>query len=54
MKLGLTLAQLAAKVETDKGTMSRIERGLASLTTERLLVIAAALGVEPGQLLQPN
>lgn len=48
---GMSAEALAAKVRTDKGTISRIERGVAGLDVERLQRIANALGLTPASLL---
>jgi transcriptional regulator with XRE-family HTH domain len=48
---GLTGEQLAARIGSDKGTISRIERGEAGLSVERLQKIAAVLGVPVSELL---
>jgi transcriptional regulator with XRE-family HTH domain len=45
---------LGQKIGTDKGTVSRIERGEAGLSVERLQRIADALGVDPSSLLTPS
>lgn len=52
-KAGMTGGALAEKIGTDKGTISRIERGEAGLSTDRLQEIAVALAVEPSTLLAP-
>lgn len=49
---GLTAEQLGEKIGTDKGTVSRIERGLAGLDVERLQEIANALGVPVEDLIR--
>ena len=48
---GMTGEELGKKIGTDKGTISRIERGEAGLSTDRLQEIATALGVTPAVLL---
>lgn len=50
---GMTGEGLAEKIGTDKGTISRIERGLAGIDTDRLQDIALALGIDPRTLLAP-
>ena len=52
LELGLSLEQLGEKVGTDKGTMSRIERGLVSVDADRVVRLARALNVEAGELLR--
>ncbi len=52
-KLGMTGEGLADKIGTDKGTVSRIERGLAGIDTDRLQEIASALGIDARLLLAP-
>lgn len=51
--LGLSVADLATRTGTDKGTISRIERGEAGISVERLQEIANALGMDPANLLHP-
>ncbi len=52
-RLGMTGEALAQKIGTDKGTVSRIERGEAGLSVERFQQIADALGLDPATLLAP-
>ena len=51
---GLTGEGLAEKIRSDKGTISRIERGLVRLDVIRLQRIAAVLGLEASDLLAPQ
>jgi len=46
----LTLDEVAQAVGTDATNISRIERGLQAPSLKTLEAIAAALGVEPGQI----
>lgn len=50
----LTLEQLAEKVGTTHGTLSRIEHGKIHYRQTMLEAIAEALDVEPGDLLSRN
>jgi transcriptional regulator with XRE-family HTH domain len=50
---GLSLKTLASLTDTDKGQLSRIERGLLEPPIPRLRRIAKELGVQPGALLDP-
>lgn len=50
-KRGLTGGELADKIGTDKGTISRLEQGRVGLSVERLQKIASALSVEPSEVL---
>ncbi|MCX7627934.1 MAG: amino-acid N-acetyltransferase [Methylophilaceae bacterium] len=50
--LGLTLQQLAARVATDTGNLSRIERGLQGISEPMLMRICAALNCTPAALYQ--
>ncbi len=52
-RLKMTGEALAQKIGTDKGTVSRIERGLAGVDTDRLQSIAAALSLDARDLLAP-
>ena len=47
----LTQAQLARKIGMDQSEISRIERGTRGLSVNRLGLIAEALGVPAGDLL---
>jgi len=49
---GMTGEELAEKIGSDKGSVSRVERGMAGLSVERLQRIAAALGIEAADLLR--
>lgn len=42
---GETIATIAARIGTDKGTLSRWERGLAEPSGEKLALVADALSV---------
>ena len=53
-RLSMTGEELAEKIGTDKGTISRIERGLAGLDTDRLQRIGTALGIDARSLLDPE
>jgi transcriptional regulator with XRE-family HTH domain len=46
---GWTCEDLAERIRSDKGTISRIERGEAGLGVERLQEIAATLEIDPGE-----
>lgn len=48
---GVSVEELAQRIRTDKGTVSRIERGKAGIGVERLQRIAAALGTSVDSLL---
>lgn len=47
----MSVSTLAALVGTDKATISRLERGQAGISVERLQRIASALGADPAVLL---
>ena len=54
-KRGLTQEQLADRMETNKGQVSKLERGAQRMNDEWIAGCAFALGVEPGDLLKdPN
>jgi amino-acid N-acetyltransferase len=48
--IGLTLQQLAAKIDADSGNLSRIERGEQGLSEAMLLKLCAALDCPPSHL----
>jgi transcriptional regulator with XRE-family HTH domain len=50
----MTQADLADLAESRRALISDIERGEANPTLESLLRIAVALGVKPGELLNPR
>lgn len=50
---GLTQERLAGRVGFEQGYISRVERGGVNLELDTLERIAAALSLEPFQLLQP-
>ena len=52
--LGLTLAEVAKRVDASEPTLSRIETGASTLTWPSLNAIAQALGVDPYDLLLRN
>lgn len=49
-RLGLTQGQLAERLNVEQPTVQRWERGLREPNMSKLADIAAALGVEPGEL----
>lgn len=49
-KLKLSQEQIAARLETDKGTISKLERGRQKVTDDWLFGLAWAMGVEPERL----
>jgi transcriptional regulator with XRE-family HTH domain len=49
---GLTIVQLAEKVNVEKVTISRIERGLANPTISTMYLIALALEVKLADLFE--
>jgi transcriptional regulator with XRE-family HTH domain len=49
---GLTIMELAGKVNTDYSQIGRIERGLLNPSVSMIFDIAAALNVTPAQLLE--
>jgi transcriptional regulator with XRE-family HTH domain len=51
-RLGLTIAQVADHLEVPYLMVQRLERGTATLTVPRLIRLASAFGVEPGELLK--
>ncbi len=51
---GLTLEQLADRVETTHATLSRVERGLQPYNQDMLERLAEALQTEPASLLMRN
>lgn len=53
---GLTIEQLAGRVDMSPSSISQLERGLQGFTDTTLLAIADALRCEPGDLLSrdPN
>jgi transcriptional regulator with XRE-family HTH domain len=53
-KNGLTQAQLAEKIEVSVETVSRLERGVAMPSVERLYDIAKALRVRIDEIFAPN
>ncbi len=50
----MTGKQLASRIGSDKGTVSRIEHGQAGLSVERLEKIATALGTGVAELLSES
>lgn len=52
MALGITQAELAARLGIDRAYVSALERGLYNPTLERLEQIADALEIAPADLLQ--
>ena len=53
-KAGLTQAQLAERAGIEQGYLSRVERGKHSPSLEVTYRLAAALGVRPGDLFEPD
>jgi transcriptional regulator with XRE-family HTH domain len=51
---GLTMMELAGKIDTDFSQVTRIERGLRNSTVSTIFDIAAALNVKPAQLLETD
>lgn len=50
----LTLAELSARAGVPLSTLSKLELGQSPLSAEKLTQICAALGVDPGAVLQQN
>jgi transcriptional regulator with XRE-family HTH domain len=50
LRAGLTLEELADRVDRHKSTLSRIENGQAELSRELLPKLADALGIPPRKL----
>ena len=48
---GLTQEQLADRLDTNKGQISKLERGDQRMNDDWIAAIADALGIEPGELL---
>jgi transcriptional regulator with XRE-family HTH domain len=53
-RLGLTLAQVAAQTGLSVSTLSKVENDQASLTYDKLLVLAEGLGVDIVELFSAN
>lgn len=53
-ELKMTLEQLALEIGSDTGNLSRIERGVQSITTEKIEIIAKALNCLPLDLINPS
>lgn len=51
-RLGLTLAQVADQLDVPYLMVQRLERGAATLTVPRLIRLAQAFGIDPGELLR--
>ena len=51
-ELDLTLEEIAKRVGISRQTMSRYETGVISVPLDRLVLIAEALRVSPGELLE--
>jgi transcriptional regulator with XRE-family HTH domain len=49
---GLTLERMAERLETNKGQVSKLERGEQRMNDSWLAGYAEALGIEPSQLLR--
>jgi transcriptional regulator with XRE-family HTH domain len=52
-KRGISQERLALSAEIDRSYMSRIERGIVSITLPKVYVIAKALNCEVTELLPP-
>lgn len=50
---GLTQEQLATRLDTNKGQVSKLERGDQRMNDYWILGISEALGISPGDLLTP-
>jgi transcriptional regulator with XRE-family HTH domain len=53
-KRGLTLEQLALRIEMDPGNLSRLERGLIPYNQDGINAIADALSCDPADLVTAN
>lgn len=51
---GITLAELSNRAKISIGSLSQLERGLASPTVRTLFTIGEALGISPALLIDPN
>ena len=51
IRVGMTQLELAERVGCAQSEISRIESGVRSVTVDRLLSLATALGVPPAELL---
>ena len=51
---GMTLADLARRTSVSIGTLSQVERGIVSPTVRTLFTVGNALGIPPGQLIDPT
>lgn len=49
-KKGLTQEQVAARLDSDKGSISMMERGKKRATDKKIFAFAEALGISPEQL----
>lgn len=49
---GLTQEQLAGRMGTNKGQVSKLERGAQRMNDYWISLVADALGIEPGDLLR--
>lgn len=54
LEAGLSLTELAAQAGVSVGALSQVERGVSSLRVRTIWPLAAALGVEPSQLLDES
>jgi transcriptional regulator with XRE-family HTH domain len=53
-RLGLSQEQLALETEMKRSYLSDLERGTRNPSVKAIERLAAALGVEPWRLLEPN
>lgn len=53
-RLGLTLGEVSARTGLGVSTLSKLEKGHASLTYEKLQLISGGLGVDMAQVLEPS
>jgi transcriptional regulator with XRE-family HTH domain len=54
IKVGLSQEQLAQAAGMHRTTIGRLERGQSGMSVERLPDLAAALGLEPRDLIPPG